>query len=110
MSEMLDRLRRSSPYYGANAPFIEDLFEAYLDNPGSVPDNWRKHFDSLPPVNGSPVADLSHRRVQEDFLELAGDPRTRIRGDGGFSAAAAERQAKVLRLINAYRVRGHQNA
>ena len=26
------------------------------------------------------------------------------------SAAAAERQAKVLRLINAYRVRGHQNA
>ncbi|MGB5741056.1 MAG: 2-oxoglutarate dehydrogenase E1 component [Sedimenticolaceae bacterium] len=110
MSEMLDRLRRSSAYFGANAPFIEDLFEAYLDDPGSVPDNWRRHFDSLPPVNGSPVSDLSHRRVQEDFLELASDPRTRIRGDGGFSAAAAERQAKVLRLINAYRVRGHQNA
>ena len=110
MSEFLDRLRQSSAYFGANAPFIEDLFESYLTDPASVPDNWRAHFDSLPPVNGTPVNDLSHRRVQEDFLHLAGDPRSRVPCTVGLSALAAERQAKVLRLINAYRVRGHQNA
>ena len=110
MSEFLDRLRESSAYFGANAPFIEDLFEAYLGDPSSVPENWRKHFDSLPPVNGSPVEDSSHRRVQEDFLKLATDPNSRLPCSPGLSAAAAERQAKVLRLINAYRVRGHQDA
>ena len=41
MSEFLDRLRQSSAYFGANAPFIEDLFESYLTDPASVPDNWR---------------------------------------------------------------------
>ena len=110
MSEFLERLRSSSAYYGANAPFIEDLFESYLRDPASVPDNWRDHFDSLPPVNGSPVNDLSHRHVQEDFLQLASDPNSRVPCSTGLSAIAAERQAKVLRLINAYRVRGHQNA
>ena len=108
MSEFLDRLRGSSAFFGANAPFIEDLFEAYLEDPGSVPENWREHFDSLPPVNGGEAEDLSHRRVQDAFLQLANDPSSRV--STGLSAAAAERQAKVLRLINAYRVRGHQNA
>ena len=110
MSDFLERLRQSSAYYGANAPFIEDLFEAYLTDPGSVPDTWRRRFDSLPPVDGAGVKDLSHRRVQEDFLRLAKDTASRSPCNVGLSAAAAERQAKVLRLINAYRVRGHQNA
>ena len=110
MSEFLDRLRGSSAFFGANAPFIEDLYEAYLSDPGSVPDNWRQHFDSLPPVNGGIGVDASHRRVQQDFLQLAGDHTSRLPCNQGLSADAAERQAKVLRLINAYRVRGHQNA
>jgi len=109
MSEFLDRQRRTSPFFGANAPFIEDLFEAYLEDPSSVPENWRQHFDNLPPVNGAAARDLSHRRIQADFLQLATEPRSRMPSPG-LSAAAAERQAKVLRLINAYRVRGHQNA
>jgi 2-oxoglutarate dehydrogenase E1 component len=110
MSEFLDRLRQSSAFFGSNAPFIEDLFESYLKDPASVPDEWRSHFDTLPPVNGSPANDQSHRQVQDDFLKLATDTSSRQPCSGGLSAAAAERQAKVLRLINAYRVRGHQNA
>ena len=110
MSEFLDRLRQSSAFFGSNAPFIEDLFESYLKDPASVPDEWRNHFDTLPPVNGSPANDQSHRQVQDDFLKLASDTASRQPCSGGMSAAAAERQAKVLRLINAYRVRGHQNA
>ena len=69
MSEFLDRLRQSSAFFGSNAPFIEDLFESYLKDPASVPDEWRSHFDTLPPVNGSPAHDQSHRQVQDDFLK-----------------------------------------
>ncbi len=110
MSELLERLRGSSAFFGANAPFIEDLFEAYLEDPSNVPENWRSHFDKLPPVNGYPAEDLSHRRVQRTFLQLANDHSSRVPCSGGLSADAAERQAKVLRLINAYRVLGHQAA
>ena len=109
MSEFLDRLRGTSAFYGANAPFIEDLFEAYLVDPASVPENWRQHFDSLPAVNDD-IADVSHRQIQQKFEQLAADQMSRLPCAGGLSSRAAERQAKVLRLINAYRVRGHQNA
>jgi 2-oxoglutarate dehydrogenase E1 component len=109
MSDFLDRLRGSSAFYGANAPFIEDLFEAYLTDPASIPENWRQHFDRLPAVNDE-TTDVSHRQVQEAFEQLAADQASRVPCAGGLSSLAAERQAKVLRLINAYRVRGHQNA
>ena len=35
----------NSYLYGANAPFIEDLYETYLDNPGAVTPAWRDYFD-----------------------------------------------------------------
>jgi 2-oxoglutarate dehydrogenase complex dehydrogenase (E1) component-like enzyme len=41
------------------------LYEAYLDNPGSVPDNWRAYFDNLqhvPAVDGSDAATWPTRR------------------------------------------------
>ena len=37
----------NSYLFGANAPFIEELYEAYLDNPQSVPEQWREYFDKL---------------------------------------------------------------
>ena len=39
--------RSNSYLFGGNAPYVEEMYEAYLDNPGSVPENWRKHFDAL---------------------------------------------------------------
>jgi len=44
MSTQLDFLQNSY-LFGGNAPYVEELYEAYLDNPGSVPDNWRNYFD-----------------------------------------------------------------
>ena len=31
--------------FGGNAPYVEEMYEKYLDNPGSVPDTWRDYFD-----------------------------------------------------------------
>ena len=33
--------------FGGNAPYVEEMYENYLANPGSVPDTWRSYFDAL---------------------------------------------------------------
>ena len=57
-------LQSNSYLFGANAPYVEDLYEAYLDNPGSIPDQWRSYFDQLqhqPAADGHvPVWKLRH--------------------------------------------------
>src|SRR2546426_12450496 len=46
MSVMKEFLSNSY-LFGSNAPFIEELYEAYLDDPQSVPGEWREYFDKL---------------------------------------------------------------
>ena len=41
---MMEQYRSNSYLFGGNAPYVEELYEAYLDNPGSVPDSWRTYF------------------------------------------------------------------
>ena len=46
----------NSYLFGGNAPYVEEMYENYLNNPGSVPDNWRSYFDALqhvPAVDGT---------------------------------------------------------
>ena len=45
MSSEIESL--STSYLFGERPYVEELYEAYLDNPGSVPDNWREYFDQL---------------------------------------------------------------
>jgi 2-oxoglutarate dehydrogenase E1 component len=110
MSDFLDKQSRASGYFGANIPFIEALYEDYLKDPGNVSEDWRRRFERLPPVDGqtSQRADLAHHEIQASLAHLAHE--SGCRQAPRFNAAAAERQVKVLRLINAYRVRGHQSA
>eukprot|EP01034_Spumella_vulgaris_P045801 gene45802-57075_t len=52
--------------FGGNAPYVEEMYENYLANPGSVPDNWREYFDALqhvPAVDGSNAKDVPHLPV-----------------------------------------------
>src|SRR5690606_2466552 len=42
-----DRLERTSFLYGANAPFVEELYARYQDNPSSVDGEWRTFFEGL---------------------------------------------------------------
>ncbi len=107
MSDYLEKQRQGSGFFGGNAPFIEALYEDYLKDPASVPEDWRERFDALPPVNGQ-EHDISHRELQTNLARVTRE--SHCRQAPAFNAAAAERQVKVLRLINAYRVRGHQNA
>ena len=63
---MMQQYRSNSYLFGGNAPYVEELYEAYLDNPGSVPDNWRDYFDRLQnvaAVDGSDARDVAHAPV-----------------------------------------------
>ena len=78
MSEMKQFLDNSY-LFGGNAPFIEDLYEKYLANPQSVPDEWREYFDRLQVLPGSTVKDVARAPVEQSFVERAkairvGDP------------------------------------
>ena len=36
---MMKSYQLNSYLFGSNAPYVEELYEAYLDNPGSVTDH-----------------------------------------------------------------------
>jgi len=67
--------------------FSEDLYAAWLEDPESVPENWRNYFKAMnmgPGVSARDAAAMGQRQAE-----------------------LAERQNRVDRLIRNYRVRGH---
>ena len=112
MSTLIEQLRETSPLFGGNAPFIEDLYERYLQDPDSVPENWKAYFhdlQSLQTITGS--QEIAHGPVRESFARLAKQrPAAITTQKQVMDQGAAQKQAAVLRLIAAYRTRGHQAA
>ena len=101
----------SSHMAGGNAAYVEELFEAYLNDPQSVSEQWRQVFDALPKVDGVSL-DTNHSEIREQFKTLAAlGPAARMTSAAPAAAQAPDsKQVKVLQLINAFRFRGHQNA
>ncbi|MBI3156207.1 MAG: 2-oxoglutarate dehydrogenase E1 component [Burkholderiales bacterium] len=105
---MMQQFRANSYLFGGNAPYVEELYEAYLDNPGSVPDNWRTYFDNLqhvPAVDGSEARDVAHAPVIESFAQRAKAGTLVVRPSGD-ELAIARKQLHVQSLIAAYRSLG----
>ncbi|MFN7086039.1 MAG: 2-oxoglutarate dehydrogenase E1 component [Burkholderiales bacterium] len=100
---MMKQLFGNSYLFGANAPFIEALYEAYLRDPQSVEPRWRSYFDELQRLDDGAPADVPHTEVQQRFIALARESR---RGATGFSAQYLQKQFGVLQLISAYRFQG----
>jgi len=107
--------QETSALYGGNAPYIEAYYEDYLKSPASVPEGWRQYFRGLLVAGNEGAStsssgiDIAHGPIQNSFRQMA---RERKAGDEGVSLAPdlAEKQSSVLRIINAWRVRGHQRA
>ena len=105
---MMQQFRANSHLFGGNAPYVEDMYEAYLDNPGSVSDHWRAYFDALqnvPATDGSTARDVAHAPVVESFAQRA---KANAFGNKASSAdlAVARKQVHVQSLIAAYRFLG----
>ena len=82
----------SSALHGANAAFLDELYQRYLNAPDSVPADWARWF-----------AELDHAPAAATAQEGGGALSSRLSAHG-------ERQTKVLELISAIRYRGHRHA
>ena len=91
--------------FGGNAPYVEEMYENYLANPGSVPDNWRDYFDALqhvPAADGTDAKDVPHLPVVNAFAERAKAGGTKVVVASGDAEMGRKRTA-AQQLIAAYR-------
>jgi 2-oxoglutarate dehydrogenase E1 component len=105
---MLKEFLSSSYLFGGNAPFIEELYERYLVNPGAVPEEWRDYFDRMQVLPGNAAKDVAHAPVVESFVQRAKTGRLG-RNERTLPAepVAPERlQVAALLLVTAYRIAG----
>ena len=91
--------------FGGNAPYVEEMYENYLDNPGSVPDTWRDYFDALqhvPASDGSNARDVAHLPVVNAFAQRAKSGGTRV-VLASVDAEMGRKRTAAQQLIAAYR-------
>ncbi|MEN9437944.1 MAG: hypothetical protein RIR09_2599, partial [Pseudomonadota bacterium] len=92
--------------FGGNAPYVEEMYENYLANPGSVPDTWRDYFDALqhvPAADGSNARDVPHQPVINAFAQRAKSGVSAVVMATGADSEMGRKRTAVQQLIAAYR-------
>ncbi len=103
MNQNLEELYESSHLSAGNAAWIEASYEDWLHDPDSVPQQWAEVFSAV--AQGSET-ESGHLDIQEKFREL-GRLATTVTADTELSDY---KEASVVKLITAYRIRGHEAA
>jgi 2-oxoglutarate dehydrogenase E1 component len=93
----------SSQLAGGNADYVESLYDAWLSDPASVPAEWNTYFQTF---KGRESGDVSHTAAIAR-IEAAQKQRPGYAAAAPVSDEHARKQAGVLRLLTAYRSRGH---
>ncbi len=104
----MKKMQQQSYLSGGNAAFIEELYSRYLKNENDVEAHWRDWFAEL--KNGELIPDQDHLEIREQMKYAV---RHKQAGNGISGSELNEHDAKqvrVLQLINAYRVKGHERA
>ena len=104
-STLLQQFQTTSALSGGNASFIEDLYEGWLRDPSAVSAEWREYFSA---IKGRAVNDVAHSdaiaRIEAAQQQR---PSGRTSAHAAVDSAEAQKQAAVLKLVTAYRSRGH---
>jgi 2-oxoglutarate dehydrogenase E1 component len=95
----MQEFESSSTLFGANVPFIEELYESYLADAQAVSPEWRAYFDEL----RGDAQDVAHAPVVESFRELA---RSRKAAYAMVDSASMHKQVLVLQMISKFRTLG----
>lgn len=100
MASLMEIMQANSLLSGANAAFVEEVYEAYLANPASVDPEWRTYFDALPA--GKTLHDVAHSPIQRAFAAL---PKQTPNAEST-DVSHERKQVAVLQMINAHRFLG----
>ncbi|BBK44782.1 2-oxoglutarate dehydrogenase subunit E1 [Allostella vacuolata] len=111
---------------GANAPFIAELYERFLENPASVEPSWAQFFRGLEedgaavaqelrgaswaPRSGGIIAHVNGVAAATSAAAAAGQIRPPLATGQDAARKAIQASIRALMLIRAYRVRGHMIA
>ena len=87
---------------GAQGSYLESLYDLYLKDPTTIPDDWRIYFDSLPSVSDE-EEEISHKEIIDRFKQEEVNPSINPKSSDNIYHS---KQAKVIQLIEAYRSRG----
>jgi len=104
---MMQQYQLDSYLFGGNAPYVEELYESYLDNPGSVPEHWREYFDQMqhvPAADGSNLPDVAHAPIVLSFAQRARSHQ--LTPPNAAADGLARKQVYVQQIIAAYRYLG----
>ena len=103
---MMKQLLSNSYLFGGNAPFVEELYEQYLANPGSVPGEWREYFDAMQLLPGAGDGkDVAHAPVIQSFVQRA--KTGELGGRAPVTIGTEDRlQVAALLLVTSYRITG----
>ncbi len=96
----------SSQLAGGNADYVESLYDSWLTDAASVSSDWSRYFETF---KGRESGDVSHAPAIAR-IEAAQKQRQVSAAAAPVSAGGdehARKQAGVLRLLTAYRSRGH---
>ncbi|ANE55832.1 2-oxoglutarate dehydrogenase E1 component [Methylomonas sp. DH-1] len=107
MSSLLKEFEESSSLYGGNAHYVEYLYEQYLNAPETINPSWRARFDA---IRSGSTEDTPHSTIIDRFEKLAIAEPGKLARMQGFTEQSVKKQSAVARLINHYRVKGHQIA
>jgi 2-oxoglutarate dehydrogenase E1 component len=100
MASLMETMQANSLLYGANAAFVEEVYETYLENPAAVSAEWRVYFDGYAQSKTPP--DVAHGPIQRAFAAL---PK-RIENTDAADVSLERKQVAVLQMINAHRFLG----
>ena len=125
------RAEQTSFLFGANAPFIEELYARFQGDPNSVDRDWRTFFEALAENKADVLAESRGASWAPNGVRVIGAadaeaPRPaanrNVKGGNGVAAtalagrteaeirAAAHDTSRAFLLIRSYRIRGHLEA
>ena len=98
---MTNKFEPTSFLYGSNAVFVEELYQLYLQNPGSIDPSWQDFFRNFTEKQEAKVRStakiiLPQEKKVEDLVK-----------NGTAISSTLENSLKAKFMIAAYRQRGH---
>ena len=122
MPDDMSSKQKNSWLDGANAAWLESMYETFLENPDAVDLDWRNKFEELRNTISTdspvPVEDVPHSAIRDYFKHRAlrqkhpcpPSPSVVHRAETTIDISYERKQVHVLQLINSYRILGHIKA